>query len=418
MDNAHNPLTAGAENSSITFTDLVHDNAFGQIFTKDLFAFKDQDALFRHLHQQEYMDAAGFFFQAAASRGAAPDVFSCMVRLSRWLAEKPASMVFGITAGLGPSQKPVGKNQLAGWQEKGLKLIHWQCAPELAKIPDQLLWQVSRQGIWNHVTVPASLANSPAGPAVKCIMDNPHLVHSYDIPENDVPVYSAYDMAAPLPGRPVWELLGTSERLLACLSRFPVDHLIRLRYHGTDLLTLGQDIAYHFTPPADLPKGYLDAVCAMVAAGGSVELAHVRSNLEKAYLIGYAVENGVMVGNSCLKHPRKALIDRLKIATDLDFSGFVERGYTSVRPEYRSLGVGRKLLEGLTARAGKYKVFSLIAEDNLATQKIALRNNTKKITTYFSEKANKQMGVWMPEQMISTLENNADDAVNQKDNPP
>ena len=404
MNNAHDPLTAGAETSSISFTDLVHNDALGQIFTKNPFACKDQHALFRHLDQQEYRDAAGFFFHAAVSGGPAPDLLSCMIRLSRWLAEKPAAMVFGITAGLDPSREPVGKNQLAGWQENGLKLINWQCAPDLAKIPDHLLWPVSRQGIWNHVTVPASMGNSPGGAVVKFIMDNPHIVHSYDIPENVGPVASAYDMAAPLPGRPAWELLKTPARLLACLAKFPVDHLIRLRFHGTDLFALGRNIAYHYTPPADLPEGYLDTVCAMVGAGGSVDLAHVRSNLEKAYVIGYAVENGVLVGNSCLKHPRKALTARLKTATGLDFSGFVERGYTSVRPEYRALGVGRKLLEGLTRRAGKYRVFSIIGEDNLATQKIALQNNTRKITTYFSEKAGKHMGIWMPAHMISPLE--------------
>jgi GNAT superfamily N-acetyltransferase len=108
------------------------------------------------------------------------------------------------------------------------------------------------------------------------------------------------------------------------------------------------------------------------------------------------VENKKMVGCSCLKHPRDALIRRLKTATGMDFSGCVERGYTSVRPEYRSFGVGRRLLEGLTARAGVYKVFAIIDEDNLATQKIARWNNTRKITTYFSEKTHKQMGIWMP----------------------
>ena len=404
MTIAHDPLTAGAENSSITFTDLVQANRFGQVFTKDPFAFMDQDALSRHLDQQEYRDAAGFFFQAAGSGGPAPDPLSCMARLSRWVAEKPASMVFGISAGLNPSLEPVGKNQLAGWQGTGLKLFHWQCSPDMAKIPDQILWQVSRQGIWNHVTVPASVAEGSAGSVVQFVMNNPHIVHSYDIPKDVGPVSSAYDMASPLPGRPAWELLGTPARLLACLARFPVEHLTRLRYDCTDLSVLGRDIVYHFTPPADLPKGYLDTVCAMVAAGGSVDLAHVRSNLEKAYLIGYAVENGVLVGNSCLKHPRKALTARLKTATDLDFSGFVERGYTSVRPEYRALGVGRKLLEGLTRRAGKFRVFSIIDEDNLATQKIALRNNTRKITTYFSEKAGKHMGIWMPAHMISPFE--------------
>ena len=64
------------------------------------------------------------------------------------------------------------------------------------------------------------------------------------------------------------------------------------------------------------------------------------------------------------------------------------------------MGIGASLLEGLTARAVDVKVFSIISEDNLATQKIALRNKTRKITTYFSDKLKKKMGVWMPEHMI------------------
>ena len=62
--------------------------------------------------------------------------------------------------------------------------------------------------------------------------------------------------------------------------------------------------------------------------------------------------------------------------------------------------MGRRLLEGLTKRAGKYQVFAIIDEANLATQKIARWNNTRKITTYFSEKTNKQMGIWMPVNMF------------------
>ncbi|HKJ98624.1 MAG TPA: hypothetical protein VJ959_06875, partial [Desulfotignum sp.] len=74
MNNAHDPLTAGAETSSISFTDLVHNDALGQIFTKNPFACKDQHALFRHLDQQEYRDAAGFFFHAAVTGEPAPNL--------------------------------------------------------------------------------------------------------------------------------------------------------------------------------------------------------------------------------------------------------------------------------------------------------------------------------------------------------
>lgn len=160
------------------------------------------------------------------------------------------------------------------------------------------------------------------------------------------------------------------------------------------------DITFYYKKPYDLPAGYLDKIYKLVEAGGSVKTQFVKYNLKKAYLIAYAMENGVIIGNSSLKHPRKEFIEQIRNITGFDFTNHIERGYTSVKPEYRAMGVGTKLLEGLTKRAGNYKIFSIINEDNKATQTIALRNNTKKIAVYFSEKSGKKMGLWMPEHMI------------------
>lgn len=159
-------------------------------------------------------------------------------------------------------------------------------------------------------------------------------------------------------------------------------------------------ILFYYTKPWLLPAGYMDEICRLVQAGGSVNTQFVRYNLEKAFLIAYAVENNIIAGISSLKHPRKEFIDRIYSITGLDFTNFLERGYTSVRPEYRSKGVGTKLLHGLTARAENYKIFSIISEDNKATQKIAIKNRTRKISTYYSENKKKNMGIWMPEHMI------------------
>jgi len=160
------------------------------------------------------------------------------------------------------------------------------------------------------------------------------------------------------------------------------------------------DITFYYKKPQYLPKGYLDKICRLVESGGSVDTQFVRYNLERAYLIAYAMENEVIIGNSSLKHPRKEFIERIQNITGFDFTNFVERGYTSVKPEYSGMGVGTRLLGGLTKRAGENKIFSIISENNKATQKIALRNNTKKIAVYFSEKTGKKMGLWMPEHMI------------------
>jgi GNAT superfamily N-acetyltransferase len=141
------------------------------------------------------------------------------------------------------------------------------------------------------------------------------------------------------------------------------------------------DITFYYKKPCDLPAEYLDEICKLVEAGGSVKTQFVRYNLERAYLIAYAMDNEFIIGNSSLKHPRKEFIERIKNITGFDFTNFIERGYTSVRPEYRAMGLGTRLLEGLTKRAGDYKIFSIISEDNKATQTIALRNKTKKIAT-------------------------------------
>lgn len=81
----------------------------------------------------------------------------------------------------------------------------------------------------------------------------------------------------------------------------------------------------------------------------------------------------------------------------MDLSGYLERGYTSVRPDYRGMGIGTRLLEGLTKRIGDKKLFSIISEDNVATQKIAIRNRTQKVASFYSSRMEKQVGLWVPE---------------------
>jgi hypothetical protein len=67
------------------------------------------------------------------------------------------------------------------------------------------------------------------------------------------------------------------------------------------------------------------------------------------------------------------------------------------------LGIGTRLLEGLTQRAGGRRIFSIIGEDNPATQKIALRNRTKKVLTFYSRALEKPVGLWMPEATADEL---------------
>jgi GNAT superfamily N-acetyltransferase len=299
---------------------------------------------------------------------------------------------------------PVPSNFMALNNHRAIVQIQWHIT---GKLPDLGFFKAcASAGIWNHLALDGA---SAAPPTCQAIARQPNIVHSWEAVGDahvDCHPDQAYVGVRPLPGRPLWQAVNDPLKRFVLADRLTRDRLIRLRIDddGASLYTVGNALEYHFIPPDRLPGGYLDEICAMVVAGGTVAATHVRANLERAHLIGYALEKGVIVGNSSLKNPRPEYIEAVRRQSGLDLTGFVERGYTSVRPEYRGLGIGTRLLEGLTRRAGDRKIFSVIAEDNTATKVIALRNHTRQVASYFSEKAGKPVGIWMPAWMIDTGE--------------
>ena len=282
--------------------------------------------------------------------------------------------------------------------------IQWRV---MGQLPDLGFFKAfSRAGVWNHLMLDGAAA-SPEN--CMAVARQPNIVHSWETTRTDAggcDDNAAYGQVRSLPGRPLWRTLNDPVERFLLVDRLTKDRLLRIRIDddGERLYTVGDALEYHFLAPDQLPVGYLDEICAMVAAGGTVAATHVRSNLQRAHLIGYVQEKGTIVGNSSLKNPRPEYIESVRHQSGLDLTGYVERGYTSVRPEYRGLGIGTRLLEGLTQRAGDRKIFSVISEDNQATKIIAMRNRTRKVATYFSEKAGKPVGIWMPEWMIEANE--------------
>jgi ribosomal protein S18 acetylase RimI-like enzyme len=162
-----------------------------------------------------------------------------------------------------------------------------------------------------------------------------------------------------------------------------------------------EGIDYHFAPPEELAKEDMARIIALVEAGGSVDPGRVRENLSHAFLIGYVRDdNGEIAACSSLKHPRAEFTQMVREQTGLDLSDFLERGYTSVLPQFRGRKIASNLLAGLTARVGNRKLYSVIGEDNIGGQKIAINNNTRKMAVYKSPKTGKKMGIWIPEWMI------------------
>ncbi len=296
--------------------------------------------------------------------------------------------------------------------QAGVRLIQWRNPSGQLKFLTRRLWSASKAGIWNHVIMPVRSETDLDKELLEFMAANPNIVHSWGYSRSsnasslsplEMPGTSvAYTQVSKLPGRPFWHLLNDPVHLLLYLNRYGAKKLLRwrIRDKGLAVYAMGKNIVYYFVKPRDLPPGYLDEICLMIEAGGSVDTALVRYNLERAFLIGYAMEHGVIVGNSSLKRPRAEYVEAVNRQSGLDLNNYLERGYTSVRPEYRGMGIGAKLLEGLTQRVGDIKLFSIISSDNAAAQKMALRNQTRRVATFYSKKLGKEVGVWMPEWMI------------------
>ena len=302
---------------------------------------------------------------------------------------------------------------IAESESDAARVVVWDAPQGDSRTISRLLYEASAKGMWNHVVIADPSPDETSEDLLRFAAANPNIIHSccrrvaspsiYSDAQDIYPsTPSAYGQTQALPGVALWQRLQDPIYIQAFLTRMDAKALARFFLIGDAARAhqIGSRLSYHFLAPDRLPPGHLEEICRMVDAGGSVRAQWVRYNLERAFLIGYVEENGIIVGNSSLKHPRQEYIQAVSRQTGIDLSNYLERGYTSVRPEYRSLGIGAKLLAGLTQRAGDHKIFSVIAEDNLATQKMAIRNRTRKVAAFFSERSQKQIGIWIPEWML------------------
>ncbi|WP_054029938.1 GNAT family N-acetyltransferase [Desulfatitalea tepidiphila] len=297
--------------------------------------------------------------------------------------------------------------------QSGGRVIVWEKPSGPMADISRLLFQSAKQGHWNHLVFTSGDDPELTAQIEQFANENPYIIHSWCRYESPLSRYSdevwhfpeespPYGATRPMAGRPVWMRLQDPVYLQTCVRTHGAKGLARQRLgdDGRLLPEVGSRLVYRYLPPDQLPSGYFDEICRMVEAGGTVGSQWLRHNLQRAYLIGYAEEDDLIAGNSSLKRPREEYVDAVSAQCGIDLHNYLERGYTSVRPEYRSLGIGAKLLEGLTERAGSYKIYSVIAEDNVATQKMAIRNRTRKVAAFFSERTRKQIGIWVPEWML------------------
>ena len=288
----------------------------------------------------------------------------------------------------------------------GISMVRWEPGNRLPAAFTRQLVDFSRAGIWNHVSLPSQ--GKAALELARFAGRNPNIVHSWCVQGSSeasrtiTQAVSAYSGLTALPGRPFWRMLRDPAHLLLHVVQVGTQRLSRLRVDGHEVFELGRHLEFHYREPSDIPAALFEEICLMVESGGAVGSAGrwVRRNLQNAFLIGYVQERGVLVGHCSLKQPRPEYVETVSGQTGLNLSGHLERGYTSVRPEYRGLGVATKLGRGLAARARGRRIFLVIADDNLAAQKGAIRNNNIRVGGYCSERLKRRVGIWMQAEMV------------------
>ncbi len=198
-------------------------------------------------------------------------------------------------------------------------------------------------------------------------------------------------------GHPFWFYLRIREYLLLYVARWGLEKVRNLKVKPSDLSVypLGKEIGYFFLKPEELSPQVFEDICGLVGSGGEVGLSWIRRNLRNAFVVGYAVEQDRMIGAMTHKRPLEKYVKRIEAKTGLDLSGYLERGYTIVRPEYRKLGIGDRLLKGLVRKSRGKKIYVTIRMDNAAAVKLTLKNHMTLAATYYNEKTGHEIGVFV-----------------------
>ena len=154
------------------------------------------------------------------------------------------------------------------------------------------------------------------------------------------------------------------------------------------------DIIYFFEKPEKIPLKTLDQIRNLIEEGNGVGTSWVKENLQNAFLIGYAEHNGEVVGTSTHKYPKEAYRKKIETATGFDLTGYLERGYTAVRPEYRALGIGGRLIRGLIEKSENKKVYVTIRMDNIPPIKMTYKEGMVLAATFVNERTGHELGVF------------------------
>ncbi len=153
-------------------------------------------------------------------------------------------------------------------------------------------------------------------------------------------------------------------------------------------------ITFHYKRPEEISKDILDQIERLIDQGSGVGTSWVGENLRKAFLVGYAEHQGQVVGTSTHKYPKEAYRKKIEAAAGLDLSGYLERGYTAVNAEYRGLGIGARLINGLIERSPGKRIYVTIRMDNVPPLKMTHKEGMVLAGTFVNDRTGHELGVF------------------------
>jgi len=157
-----------------------------------------------------------------------------------------------------------------------------------------------------------------------------------------------------------------------------------------------REISFHFEHPEEISKERLAQIARLILDHGAVGHAFVKENLRNAFLIGYAMDrNQDVIGTVILKRQKEKYRRQIEAATGLDLSGYLERGYTSVDPNWRGAGIAGKLISGLVERSRDQRIYVTIGLDNTAALKLTRNNGMSLAGTFLNPRTGRKIGVFV-----------------------
>ncbi|MFH1489976.1 MAG: GNAT family N-acetyltransferase [Pseudomonadota bacterium] len=155
-------------------------------------------------------------------------------------------------------------------------------------------------------------------------------------------------------------------------------------------------IRFHYHKPGQIPPETLEQIRRLIIKGGGVGKAYIRENLQKSFIVAYAVDQDENVaGTVTLKHPKTEYRKKIERASGWDLSGYLERGYTAVEPEHRGRGISDTLIKGLNQRSIGQKVYTTIGMDNAAALRLTQKNGMRLAADFINWRTGRKIGLFV-----------------------